>query len=187
MGVTARNVCNTLLLLNAGVLIESITSHRKREFLWTLEPVRKEKVETLVAAVMLIRSGSLEVRLDRGGRGCQSSCCRPVQHLFGPQHLLIAHTDEEHLMTFLFRPFFFFLKKETSKKKIFICVVMHNRPKFHRQLDPSRAPAAVGLVHTGSFISFPIKQLSPAAVLLDAFQDIDNLLALQAKKNCMEN
>lgn len=56
----------------------------------------------------------------------------------------------------------------------FICVIMHNRPKFQRQLDPNRAPAAVGSVHTGSFISFPIKQLSPSAVLLDTFQDIDN-------------
>lgn len=73
VGVTARDVCNTLLLLNAGVLIEPITSHRKREFLWTLEPVRKEKVETLAATVTLIRSRSLEARLDRGGRGCQSS------------------------------------------------------------------------------------------------------------------
>lgn len=26
---------------------------------------------------------------------------RPVQHLFGPQHLLIAHTDEEYLMAFI--------------------------------------------------------------------------------------
>lgn len=51
---------------------------------------------------------------------------------------------------------------------------MCNRPKFQRQLDLSRAPAAVGSVHTGSFISSPIKQLSPSAVLLDMFQDIDN-------------
>lgn len=59
VGVTARDVCNTLLLLNTRVLIEPITSHRKREFLWTLEPARKEKVETLVATETMIRSLSL--------------------------------------------------------------------------------------------------------------------------------
>lgn len=131
MGVTARDVCNTLLLLNAGVLIGPITSHRKREFLWTLERARKEKVKTLVATVTLIRSLSLEPRLDRGGRGCQSSCCRPVQHLFGPQHLLIAHTDEEHLMAFISGAFFFFSEGDKWKNKkwnlyVWLCTTGQN-------------------------------------------------------------
>lgn len=37
---------------------------------------------------------------------------RPVQHLFGPQHLLIAHTDEEYLIAFFLGLF----SEETSEK-----------------------------------------------------------------------
>lgn len=78
--------------------------------------MKKEKVETPVATVTLIRSHSLELRVDRGGRGCQSSRCRPVQHLFGPQHLLIAHTDEEYLRNSYLGCFF---RRRQVKKYIF--------------------------------------------------------------------
>lgn len=52
---------------------------------------------------------------------------RPVQHLFGPQHLLIAHTDEEYLMAFISVPCFH--RRQVKKKRnlyVWLCATGQN-------------------------------------------------------------